>query len=302
MTDHAADPAPDYCYRHPDRPTYIHCQRCDRPICTECQTPAPVGVLCPEEMRDARASIAASRGGATGTLRRLLPQGVPVVTYVIMGLCILVYLAQVLIGSVVTGAGALDPSRIASEPWRMLTSAFLHSPGSVLHILFNLYALFIFGPMLERFLGRLRFLALYLVTALGGSLGVVLVYQLWVVTDRASATWIGTLLAPSAALGASGAIFGLLGATIAMRKALGVQPVQLIIVVIANLAFSFFVPGIAWEAHVGGLLTGLAVGAVLMRSRRTDQRTTQILGIAGVAAALVIITVLCVVTHPEAYA
>jgi membrane associated rhomboid family serine protease len=218
-----------------------------------------------------------------------------------MGLCVIVFLAQWLVGGV-TNAGVLDPQLIASQPWRMLTSAFLHSPSSVLHILFNLYALFIFGPMLEQFLGRLRFLALYLITAFGGSLGVVLVYQLWVVTEGASATWIDTLLRPSAALGASGAIFGLLGAIVAMRRALGVQPVQLIVVVVANLAFSFFVPGIAWEAHVGGLITGLAIGAVFMRTRRTDQRVPQIAAVAAVAAALVVITVLCVATHPGAYA
>jgi membrane associated rhomboid family serine protease len=302
VSDHpAAEQAPETCYRHPNRATYIHCQRCDRPICAECQTPAPVGVLCPECMREGREAMSATRGGAAGAFRRLLPQGVPVVTYVIMGLCVLVYLAQVLVGGV-TSAGVLDPQLIASQPWRMLTSAFLHSPSSFLHILFNLYALFIFGPMLEQFLGRLRYLALYLVTAFGGSLGVVLVYQLAVSTNGASVHWIGTLLSPSAALGASGAIFGLLGAIVAMRKALGVQPVQLIIVVIANLAFSFFVPGIAWEAHVGGLVTGFVIGAILIRTRRTDQRWVQVGGIAAVAVVLIAATFLCVATQPTAYA
>jgi len=297
-----SDQAPETCYRHPNRPTYIRCQRCDRPICPECQTPAPVGVLCPECMRDGRSAIAASRtGGAGGYLRRMLPQGVPVVTYVIMGLCILVYVAQLVSGGVVTDAGVLDPSAIASQPWRLLTSAFLHSPSSFLHILFNMYALFTFGPALERFLGRLRFLALYLVTAFGGSVGVVLVYQLAVATNGTSAHWLGGLLQPSAALGASGAIFGLLGAMLVLHRAMGVQPLQLVIIVVLNLAITFFVRGIAWEAHVGGVLTGLAIGAILLRTRRTDQRVAQLGGIAAIAVVLVAIVIACVSSTPSAY-
>lgn len=303
-----SDPAPleetqaETCYRHPNRQSYIHCQRCGRTICPDCQTPAPVGVLCPECMREGRASIAATRaGGAGGYARRLLPHGVPVVTYVLMALCVVVYVAQLTTGGAVTDAGVLDPSAIATQPWRMLTSAFLHSPDTFLHILFNLYALFIFGPVLEQFLGRLRFLALYLVTAFGGSVGVVLVYQLWVVSGHASAHWLGTLLTPSAALGASGAIFGLLGAIVALRGAMGVQSMQLLIVVVANLAFSFFVPGIAWEAHVGGLLTGLAIGFVFLRTRRTSQRTVQIVAVAAIAVALVLITIGCVASAPAQY-
>lgn len=290
------------CYRHRDRQSFIHCQRCGRTICPDCQTPAPVGVLCPECMREGRASVAATRaGGPGGYARRLLPQGVPVVTYVMMALCLVVYVGQLVSGGLVTDAGVLDPRLVASEPWRMITSAFLHSPQSFLHILFNLYALFIFGPALERFLGRLRYLALYLVTALGGSVGVVLVYQLWVVSGHASAQWLGTLLSPSSALGASGAIFGLLGAIIALRTAMGVQSMQLLIVVVANLAISFFVPGIAWEAHLGGLLTGLAIGYVFLRTRRNRQRSVQVAIVAGIAILLVLITVACVVTERAQY-
>lgn len=302
MSDPAAPevPAPDACYRHPDRPTYIHCQRCDRPICPECQTPAPVGVLCPECMREGRSSISATRSGAGGAaaLRRLLPQGVPVVTYAIMGVCVVVYVLQLVTGGDVTAAGVLNPSRIASEPWRLLTSAFLHSPGTVLHLLFNLYALFIFGPALEHFLGRARYLALYLVGALGGSVGVVLVYELYIATGGASAHWIGTLLTPSAALGASGAIFALMGAMLAMRRQMGLQTVQLLVVVAINLAFGFLVAGIAWEAHLGGLIVGFAVGAVFVATRRRSRMAAQVAAIAGIAVVLALICVGCVTTAP----
>jgi len=302
----SADPRtnPDnFCYRHPDRQSYIHCQRCDRTICPECQTPAPVGVLCPECMREGRASIAATRGGGAGAyVRRLLPRGVPVVTYVIMGLCIVAFAVQWIAGDAFTNAFLLDPTRIRSEPWRLLTSAFLHDPGFVLHILFNLYALFIFGPLLESFLGRGRFLALYLVGAFGGSVGEVLVYQLAVVTQGDSEHWLGRLLVPAAAYGASGAIFALLGAIVALRRALGVQTTQLIIVVVANLAFSFFVPGIAWEVHVGGLITGIAIGYAYLRTRRNHQRSLQVALVGIIAVVLVAICVACVATQPGAYA
>lgn len=294
------DPAPDVCYRHPDRQTYIHCQRCDRPICPECQTPAPVGVLCPECMREGRASVAVTRGtgaGAGGYLRRLLPQGVPVVTYAIMGVCVLVYVLQLMSGEV-TAAGVLDPSRIASEPWRLLTSAFLHSPGTVLHLLFNLYALFIFGPALEHFLGRARYLALYVIGALGGSVGVVLVYELYIVSGGASLHWLGTLLTPSAALGASGAIFALMGAMLAMRRQMGVQTAQLVIVVAINLAFGFFVTGIAWEAHLGGLIVGFVVGLVFVATRRRTRMPIQVAALIGVVVVLALICVGCVTTAP----
>jgi membrane associated rhomboid family serine protease len=253
-------------------------------------------------MRAGRAAVAATRaGGAGGYLRRLLPHGVPIVTYALMALCVVVYIGQLVSGGAVTDAGVLDPRYVATEPWRMITSAFLHSPQSFLHILFNLYALFIFGPALEQFLGRVRFLALYLVTALGGSVGVVLVYQLWIVSGHASEHWLGTLLSPASSLGASGAIFGLLGAIIALRKAMGVQSMQLLIVVVANLAISFFVPGIAWEAHLGGLLTGLAIGYVFLRTRRNRQRPVQVVAVVGVAILLVLITLWCVLSERAQY-
>jgi membrane associated rhomboid family serine protease len=307
VTDPAAtEQDVETCYRHPDRPTYIHCQRCGRPICAQCQTQAAVGVQCPECVREGRAEVAAARGGAAGAVRRLVPGNVPIVTFVLMGLCVLVYLGQLLSGGLVTNAGVLDPSRIASEPWRLLTSAFLHSPfqgspTSLLHIVFNMYALFIFGPPLERFLGRVRFLALYLIGALGGSIGVVLVYQLAVATNGASVNWLGGLLQPSSALGASGAIFALLGAMLVLHRAMGVRPFQLIVVVVANLAITFFVSGIAWEAHVGGFVVGLVLAVILLRTRRIDQKVPQIAGFVGVAVLLAVIVIVSVSTSPGAY-
>ena len=290
----------EFCYRHPDRQSFIHCQRCGRTICPQCQTQAAVGVQCPECVREGRAEVRASQGGMLG---RLIPRGdAPVVTYVIMGLCVVLYLGQWLTAGALTNAWVLNPSLIATEPWRLITSAFLHSTSFIPHLLFNLYALFIFGPAIERFLGRARYLALYLIGALGGSVGVVLLYQLAVVTEGASVKWLVGLFQPASALGASGAFFALMGALLVLRKAMGLQLTQILIVIVVNVAFGFIARGVAWQAHLGGLAVGAAIAGILLATRRENQRRTQILGVAGIAVALALILVACVVSEPASYA
>ena len=290
----------EYCYRHPDRQSFIHCQRCGRTICPQCQTQAAVGVQCPECVREGRQQVAASR---PGLLSRLIGTGsTPIVTYVLIALCVVIYVIQWASGGALTNAWVLDPRLIASQPWRLITSAFLHSTSFIPHLLFNMYALFIFGPALERFLGRARYLALYLVGALGGSLGVVLLYQLAIATNGASSKWLAGFLAWGPALGASGAIFALMGALLVLRKAMGLQLTQILIVVVVNVAFGFIAPGIAWQAHLGGLGVGAAIAGVYLVTRRPEQRTRQILSVVGIAAALVVILVACVVSSPGYYA
>jgi len=289
----------EYCYRHPDRQSFIHCQRCGRTICPQCQTQAAVGVQCPECVREGRQQLAASR---PGLLSRLIGSGsTPIVTYALIASCVVLYIAQWLSGGALTNAWLLDPSAIASQPWRLVTSEFLHSTAFIPHLLFNMYALFIFGPPLERFLGKARYLALYLVGALGASVGVVLIYQLWVVTDHASESWLGVLLGPAFAVGASGAIFALMGALLVLRKAMGLQLTQILIVVLVNVAFGFIAPGIAWEAHLGGLGVGAAIGGVYLATRRPGQTSRQIASIAGIALGLVVVVVVCVVSSPGQY-
>ena len=270
MTDAHAEPevAP-VCYRHPQRETWVSCQRCGRHICPECQTPAPVGVQCPECVREGQAGLPRR---APRWMRAFAPGRATVVTYVLIVLNVVIYALQFITAQELTDAWYLYPYAIGSEPWRLITSAFLHSPGLIFHILFNMYALFIFGPVLESFLGRGRFIALYLIGALGGSVGVLTSVEVWVLTD-------GTLQsAPAGALGASGAVFALMGAVFAMRKAMGVDVRQLLIVLAINLAIPFFVGGIAWEGHVGGLVIGFLLGQIFVRTRRPGSRTAQILG------------------------
>lgn len=289
----------EYCYRHPDRQSFIHCQRCGRTICPQCQTQAAVGVQCPECVREGRQQVAAAR---PGLLSRLVGTGsTPIVTYALIAACVVLYIAQWASGGALTSAWQLDPRAIASEPWRLITSEFLHSTAFIPHLLFNMYALFIFGPPLERFLGRVRYLALYLLGAIGASVGVVLIYQLAIVTNGASVTWLGGLLRPALAVGASGAIFALMGALLVLRTAMGLPLTQILIVVLVNVAFGFIAPGIAWEAHLGGLAVGAAIGGTYLVTRRPDQRTRQIAWVAAIAAGLVGIIVACVLSAPGMY-
>ncbi|HEX7835513.1 MAG TPA: rhomboid family intramembrane serine protease [Pseudolysinimonas sp.] len=298
MSDANVETETPVCYRHPNRPTWVSCQRCGRYICPECQTQAAVGVQCPECVREGRAGMP---GRAPAVVRALRPSGTPVVTYTLIGLCVLAYIAQFLTGQALTAAWFLDPSRIESEPWRVITSAFLHSPGLILHLLFNMYALFAFGPALEVFLGRARFLALYLIGALGGSVAVVAVYQLVIATNGGITQATGGFIHPISALGASGAIFALMGGLFALRKAMGINMQQLVIVLVINLALGFFVPNVAWQAHVGGLVVGFVLGQIFSRTRRPQDRARQVGGVAATAAALVVLLVAFVLSAPTQY-
>jgi membrane associated rhomboid family serine protease len=156
----------------------------------------------------------------------------------------------------------------------MMTAVFAHSPGSILHIGLNMYSLYVLGPPLERLLGRGRFIVLFLVSGFGGSVAVLL------------------LMSPSDyVLGASGAIFGLAGAFLVLARKLGGNTTTLVILIGINLVVGF-VPGtgIAWEAHIGGLVVGAALAAILLRTRRRDQRTPQIVLIVALVAALIVLT------------
>ena len=197
-------------------------------------------------------------------------------TYAVMALCVIVFAAEVLTGQLVgsgspiVGALLYYPPYTSVEPWRMLTSLFVH--GSILHILFNMYSLFILGPELERLVGRWRFVALFLLSGLGGSVAVLL-------SSPASPV-----------IGASGAIFGLFGAYFVIARHLGGNSRQLIIVIVINLVIGFIVPNIAWQAHVGGLLIGALVAFVLVRTRDRQKRGIQLPLLAGVLALLIAAT------------
>jgi membrane associated rhomboid family serine protease len=196
------------------------------------------------------------------------------VTQTIIGLCVVAYLLQILPGSEVTENFKFAPVYAIAEPWRLLTSAFLHSPGQPLHILFNMYALWLTGPYLESLLGRARFAVLYLVSAIGGSV----VYLLLSDVNNPS-QWDG------GAVGASGAVFGLFGAYFVVQRRLNRDTGPLIAVIVINLALSFL-PNVAWQAHLGGLITGLAAATVLIFAPRTNRTAMQAAGLVAIVVLL----------------
>ncbi|MHB1173194.1 MAG: rhomboid family intramembrane serine protease [Lacisediminihabitans sp.] len=270
MTEAPHDPA-NYCYRHPDRQSFVLCQRCGRTICPQCQTQAAVGVHCPECTREARQNGPKRRPAIVTALRGAANSSAPVATYSLIVLCVIVFIAQSIGGPNITLYLSYYPRFTVAEPWTMVTALFAH--GSILHILFNMFSLFIFGPIIESLLGRWRFVALYLLSGFGGSVAVL-------------------LLAPaSGVLGASGAIFGLLGAFFVMQRRLGGNSLQLLIVIGLNLVIGFVLPNVSWQAHVGGLVVGGLVALVFLTTRHRRQATEQILLLVGVAVSLVALTV-----------
>ncbi len=251
------------CPRHPDRVSYVRCQRCHRPACPECQRPAAVGIQCVDCVREGQRS---TRQGTT-VFGGGVTDGRPLVTQVIIGICVVVYLGQLFIPGL-TRSIEFVPYLGDTEPWRFLTSAFAHSPGFIFHILFNMYALWIMGSYLEPLMGRARFVASYLVTALGGSVGYLLLAFPRTATQVAQqgyGPW------TTGVVGASGAVFGLFGAFLLLQRRLGRSSAGMFVTLAINAVLGFMIPNIAWQGHLGGFITGLACGAVIAYTgRRPD--------------------------------
>lgn len=284
---------PPVCPRHRDRVSYVSCQRCDRPTCPDCQRPAAVGIQCVDCVKEAGRSTPTPRTRYGAPARA---DGRPLVTWTLIGLCVAVFLGQVSLSGVTERLSFIGVLA-GSEPWRFLTSAFVHSPTQLLHIAFNMYILFAFGPVLEQALGRAKFLTAYLLCAVGGSVGVL-------------------LLAPPrpgwfvSVVGASGAIFGLLFLYVVIALRRGQVPTALLVMIGINLALPFFVGGIAWQAHIGGAVTGAAIGGLLTllaatgRSAQAERRRRLIWpALGGVAVVLVGLAVwrLLAVLGPDAF-
>ncbi|NBM19129.1 rhomboid family intramembrane serine protease [Streptomyces sp. GC420] len=292
-----ASPAPRVttCYRHPAYETYVRCTRCDRFICPSCMREAPVGHQCVECVKEGARSVRRPRTVFGGRI-----SAVPAVTYALMTLNILAYLAELLRPALVDDFGAVghglvgpDGARylfdgeaypgygaegIAYGEWyRLITSAFLHLPPGdgyfgVLHVLMNMYCLWQLGPAVESVLGRSRFLGLYLLSALGGS---VLVY----------------LISPQElVVGASGALFGLAGAYYVISRRLGhdlraANRFLMIFLVWMLLSARFT----SWEGHLGGLLAG---GALTLAYAYAPAKRRTLLHLGAGAAMLALLVVL----------
>jgi membrane associated rhomboid family serine protease len=261
------------CPRHPDRVAYVRCQRCGRPACPECQRPAAVGVQCVDCVRDAKRAAPRVRTVFGGSADSAAVNGRPVVTLTIIGICVASWLLQLVTAGEWTRLLWFSPWNGVAEPWRFLTASFLHST-SPLHILFNMYALWITGQFLEPLLGRMRFGVLCLLSAVGGSVGVLLLAG----DPATSAAW-GTPV-----VGASGMVFGLFGAMLPVMRRLGRSMGQVLVLIAINGAIGFFVPNISWQAHLGGLVTGALVATAYAYAPK-DRRAAAawVVPVAGIA-------------------
>lgn len=273
----------NFCYRHPDRQSFVLCQRCLRTICPECQTQAPVGVICPECMNAERknrtpAQKKAARRWGGGSTMAVARGGKPVVTYALLAVTSFIGLVQLIpgIGQEITrqllfAAPYLYPSisPYPFEPWRLLTAMLVH--GSFIHLALNMLALWMLGQSLEPMLGRARFLAIYLISGLGGSVMV-------------------ACLAPTTAtVGASGAIFGLMAALLIIGRHIGANVTGLLVILGINFALGFFIGNIAWQAHLGGAIVGAIVAFIYTRTKRREQRVWQILLLAVLVVLLIVV-------------
>ncbi|GHB66130.1 rhomboid family intramembrane serine protease [Streptomyces cirratus] len=277
------------CYRHPDRDTGIRCVRCERPICPECMISASVGFQCPECVREGSGAGRHPAVNAPRTLAGGVVAADPhLVTKILIGINIAVFLAaQVapglpvrleLLGRYVEYYGGPLEGVSTGQYYRLLTSVFLHTEWW--HVIGNMIGLWVLGGPLEAALGRVRYLTVYLLSGLGGS---ALVYL---------------LTAPNTAtLGASGAVFGLLGATAVLARRMRYEMRPVIVMVALMLALTFVRIGdisVSWQAHVGGLVTGaLATMGLLLPAAGRKRGLLQW----GSCAAVFLLAVLLIVVR-----
>ena len=281
MTSQSEDPATgvdQHCYRHPGEFAGVRCTRCDRPICPRCMTAASVGFQCPECVSEGHRTVRQARTIYGGKVRPNASRMGPVTTTLIVVNVVLFFATSAGGLNFASGGGtsslfvhlALIPPAVAHGQWyRLVTSMFLHF--NVIHIAFNMYALFLIGPPLEAALGRVRYITLYFLAGIGGSI-------------------LSLLNGPivSEAAGASGAIFGLFAAFYIVARRQGWQTNAIVLTIALNLVLSFsFSSEIDWRGHVGGLIIGGAVMAILAYVPRGPQRNQiQALGIVAIAVVL----------------
>ncbi|MBN6050372.1 rhomboid family intramembrane serine protease, partial [Nonomuraea sp. RK-328] len=230
---------------------------------------AAVGFQCPECVAEGNKGIRQAKSTFGGAVVRT-----PYVTWVLLGLNVVVFGIQQLTGGI-TSLLMMWPDGVAElgEYYRLISAAFVH--GSVIHVLFNCWALYVVGPHLERAFGHARYLALYLLSALGGS---------------ALGYWLDPSNQPS--LGASGAVFGLFGAMFVVGRRLNADVRGIAVLIGINLVITFVVPGISWTGHIGGLITGSAVAAALAYAPRSNRLLWQALALVGALVVLVALIVL----------
>ncbi len=238
------------CAQHPQRETYLRCARCERSICPDCMVSAPVGFqchACVDQAAKQRPQVRTSLGARPGTR--------PILTYMLIAVMVVLHGITSSVHSLYY-AWQLHGRMMAEwDQWyRVLTAPLLHV--SMSHLAFNMLALWMFGSIIETSLGHRRFALLYLLAALGGS----------------TASYLFSP-ANTGSVGASGAIFGLLGACLIIYRRVSESTTGLWVVLVINVAYGFFVPNIDWRAHLGGLLAGVLVAVIL--TMPAQRRSTQ---------------------------
>jgi membrane associated rhomboid family serine protease len=285
----AGHETPPTCYRHPDRETWVSCVRCGKPACPDCLREAAVGQQCVDCVREGGQGTRQART----SLSRRLPGGA-VVTWSLVAINVVLFLVELVWPALATDWALFGYARVstngpvqgvaAGEWYRLITSAFLPPAPTgrggigmlgLLDIAFNVWALIAVGPALEQILGRLRFLAVYLLSAIGGGVAFFLMASPF-----------------ASALGASGAIFGLFGAwfVIARRLRIDIRPIITIIVI--NLVFSFLYRStIAWQDHIGGLIVGALSAAAFAYAPRRNSVAIQVAATVVILAVLVVLVI-----------
>jgi membrane associated rhomboid family serine protease len=261
------------CYRHPNRETGVSCSNCGRPICPECMTSTPVGMRCPDCARQ-KTKVRVGTAAFSPTAGRMPA------TYALIAINVIVFIAELAgggsagfndSGSLIHDAGIQGPAIANGDWWRVITGGFLHA--GILHLALNMYVLYIAGRILEPAIGTPRFLGIYFVSLLAGSMGALIV-------DPNTTT-----------VGASGAIFGLMAGVVVIARGRGVDELaqQFGLFVVLNLVLSFSLSGISVGGHIGGLIGGLvAAGLVILVERRMQGRqgfTIELVGIVLMIAA-----------------
>lgn len=259
-----------HCYRHPGRETLVSCSDCGRPICADCMTYAPVGIRCPDHANVGGVKPTPAR--TVQSMQRRTRSIAAPATMVLIAVNVVVYVITAAQGGGLNVPGgqlfadwALQGAIISTgEWWRLVTAMFLH--GSLLHLAFNMFALYWLGNIIEDALGTPRFILVYIVSGLAGSAG---------------ALWFSSAFAVT--VGASGAIFGLIGALLILEYlATGSFMGQAMILILVNFAFTFAVPGISKGGHIGGLIGGIVATYALMRYRHRPQQKLGIFVAVGV--------------------
>ncbi|WP_030181725.1 rhomboid family intramembrane serine protease [Streptomyces sp. NRRL S-813] len=271
------------CYRHPDRETGVRCTRCERPICPECMVDASVGFQCPDCVRAGSGTGHAPQASRPRTIAGGSVAADPrLITKLLIGINLAAFLVQLSLGDRFTNRFELIGQAYIpllggiegvadGQYYRLLTAMFLH--GGYIHILFNMLSLWWIGGPLEAALGRARYLALYFVSGLAGSALTYLV------------------AAPNQpSLGASGAIFGLFGATAVLMRRLNYDMRPVIALLVVNLIITFGWASIAWQAHIGGLVAGVIVGYAMVHAPRERRALVQYGTCALVLAVIVVMT------------